>query len=195
MDAWQVYSDCARLAWAPGLGDSDGLGVILTALYAAATVLVAAVALRGPLVSAEPRRERWLWGLAAGALLLLAVNKQLDLQSFVTGTARCLAREQGWYDLRRSYQREAVLILIGIAAAGSVASLLLFRRTLGGSRLLLIGLAGLVTFVLIRAVSFHHMDQFLGRRLLSIRLHRLIETGSLVVVILAALRRLGRRPG
>lgn len=191
-DAWQVFGYCLRLSWAPGLHDTDGLGIVLSVLYAAATVLVAAVAIRGAFPGPDGPRQRWLWGLSAGALLLLTVNKQMDLQSLITDTGRCMARLQGWYDERRTIQREAVIALIALGAVVLVALPLVFRRALRGSLLLVAGLVALTVFVMIRAISFHDADHWLGTELASVKLHRLIEMLAIGLVLAAAIRRLRR---
>ena len=194
MYGWKIFADCASFAWSPGVGDPDLLGVVLTLLYATATFLVAVVAFRGKAVGPEAKRERWLWGIAAAVLLVLTLNKQLDLQNFITATGRCMSREQGWYGLRRAYQREVVMALLLFGAAVTATSVLVFRRILGRNGMLVLGMAGLMVFVLIRAVSFNHMELLLGDRLAAARSYRLIETVALLLVVAAGTTRLfGRR--
>jgi hypothetical protein len=56
-----------------------------------------------------------------------------------------------------------------------------------------IGVAFLVCFVLIRAASFHHVDEFLGWRGFSIPMNEVLELGGIGCILLAALWRLLRR--
>lgn len=194
MSGWEIFVGCARLVWSPGFGDTDQLGIFLTLLYATAAVLVAVVAFRGRVAGSEARLERRLWGIAAATLLVLALNKQLDLQNFITATGRCMSHEQGWYSLRRTYQREMVMGLLLFGVIATAVSVLAFRRILGRNWMLILGMSGLLAFVLIRAISFNHMDSLLGRQLAAARSYRLIETVALLVIIAASLVRLsGRR--
>lgn len=189
-DRWAILTTCAARRWAPGLGDPDALGLVFSLAYLTAGLLAARVAFgRRP----AQRRERWLWGLAAALLLVLAVNKQLDLQVFVTATLRCVARAEGWYGARRGLQAEATLALIVLAAVALPALAFVFRKVLRRNLLLLTGTVLLVVFVLIRAISFHHLDQFLHTDVLSVRLHRLIEGAALGLILLAGLMRLRQR--
>lgn len=181
------------LAWSPGLGDYDLLGLILTLLYATATLLVAVVAFRGRFSGSEARRERWLWEIAAATLLVLALNKQLDLQTFIITTGRCMSLEQGWYGLRQVYQLELVMGLLLFGATVTAVSVLVFGQVLCRNWMLVLGMAGLMVFVLIRAISINHLDALLGRQLTGARSYRLIETVALLLVIAASLLRLSGR--
>ena len=55
------------------------------------------------------------------------------------------------------------------------------------------GLALLLSFVLIRAASFHHMDQFLRFRLAGLKMNWILELGAISLVAMAAARH-RRRP-
>jgi hypothetical protein len=50
------------------------------------------------------------------------------------------------------------------------------------------GLAFLLTFVVVRAISFHHVDQFLGWQLAGVTMNRLLELTGIALVLAAALR-------
>ena len=81
--------DCAGQVWRVGLGDPDRLGLVLTAGYLLATLAMLAVVLSR---AATMPRERLLWGLATLAVLVLALNKQLDIQLILLQVGRCVAR-------------------------------------------------------------------------------------------------------
>ena len=53
----------------------------------------------------------------------------------------------------------------------------------------LVGGTGLVIFVVIRAASFHHVDEALGYRFSGLRLNWLVEMGPLLLIIASAWRR------
>jgi hypothetical protein len=60
----------------------------------------------------------------------------------------------------------------------------LFRRF----TLAFLGLFFLLTFIIIRAASFHHFDAFLGSRLSSVRLNWVLELSGISMILLAAFK-------
>jgi hypothetical protein len=185
----QTTLTCAFARWSPGLGDNHFVGWLTVAVYLAAGLASAAVALRLGRQGSEDR-ERRFWTIAAVLLLLLAVNKQLDLQSLLTVLARCHATLAGWYDVRRTYQIE---FIYAVAFGGLVVMFLLalgLRGALGRVWPALLGLAFVTCFVVIRAASFHHMDGLIGRVALGMRVNWLLELpGPLLVLAVALYRR------
>lgn len=63
----------------------------------------------------DARRLTRFWTVTAVAMVVLGVNKQLDLQTWLIEHARRAAFAEGWYDDRRRVQ--AVFVL-AVAAAG-----------------------------------------------------------------------------
>jgi hypothetical protein len=190
----QLYATCIAEAWAPGFGDRDLYGYAMTVVHLVAAGLAVTVALKGPFRSRAPRAERWLWGIGATVLVALAINKQLDLQSMLVAAARCVARGQGWYENRREYQTEVILGLVIAAAIIVPTMIFLLRKAVLGNLAFVLSMSALVAFVLIRAISFHHLDVVFGTDVLSFRLHRLIEVAALLTVILVASLRLRADP-
>ncbi|MFP8833735.1 hypothetical protein ACLIJR_05640 [Hydrogenophaga sp. XSHU_21] len=123
------------------------------------------------------------------ALLLLGINKQLDLQSAVTELGRIAASEGGWYDRRHQIQEAFIagLVLMGLTLFAVVLHLV--WRAPRATHVALAGAAGLSMFVVIRAASFHHVDALLGQSLGGIRMNWLLEMGGLAVIIAASLKR------
>ena len=70
----QLYTTCIAQAWAPGFGDRDTYGYVMTVVYLVAAVLAVTVAVRGPFRSASLRAERWIWGIGATVLVALALG-------------------------------------------------------------------------------------------------------------------------
>ena len=126
---------CAFAQWSPGLGDNHLMGWVTVLVYLLACVAAVFAARR--LVGPDPvmRRERRFWVITAVLMALLAINKQLDLQSLLTMVARCHAQLAGWYDVRRVVQ-EAFIYLV---AAGAVVSLGLLALLLRGPTRLAVG--------------------------------------------------------
>lgn len=182
MDRLGLWQTCAAQSWAPGWGDADIFGVVLTFLYATAALMTVSATVQVWLYGSA-RSSRWLWTLAAAYVTLLAINKQLDFQTFLTQTLRCVARAEGWYADRRSAQLAATM---GILAVMGVAGLTLVARARRGNGLMIAGLALLTTYVALRILSFHHMDTVLSTPLFGLGLARIIELTSLLVINYAA---------
>lgn len=163
------------------------------ALYAAAVLAVWRV-LRGWPVQGTPSfdKERWFWRLLVFGLLLLGINKQLDLQSAVTELGRISASEGGWYNRRQQVQEAFIagIALMGLTLFAMVLQLV--WRAPRATHVALAGTAGLFIFVVIRAASFHHVDAWLGQRVGGVRMNWLLEMGGLAIIIAASLKRLGR---
>ena len=58
--------------------------------------------------SATAGRERGFWVATAIVMVLLGINKQLDLQSDLTDLARTAAHSEGWYVWRRDVRAPLV---------------------------------------------------------------------------------------
>lgn len=173
-----------KIKWRPEIGDPSPMGWFTVFAYAAAALLAWRV---GTL-----RRDR-IW--RGGALLLaaLCVNKQFDLQSLFTDIGRELSHRGGWYERRRDFQKGFVLAVV--AGAGLLGSWFLwrFRAFLAGHKLLAAGLLFLLTFIVVRAISFHHFDLFLKFRIAGAKMNWVLELGGIALVAVAALAALRER--
>ncbi|MBM9595173.1 isopropylmalate isomerase [Roseitranquillus sediminis] len=194
MAEWSLVG-CALGRWSPGLGDPTAMGWVTVAAYALAALLALAAAARLPENAPARRTERLFWLVSAAALAVLAVNKQLDLQSFFTAYGRCVAWAQDWYDMRRTVQAGIVLALIAASALGGALALVLLRRTLRRTGIAAAGLIVIVAFVLVRAVGFHHVDALIGLRAGGARMNWILEIGGLGIFALGALGALRSRSG
>ncbi|MFN4192470.1 MAG: isopropylmalate isomerase [Tabrizicola sp.] len=185
---------CALTQWSPGLGDNHWMGWLTVAVYLLAAVVSGLAARRLAGAQGADGRERRFWIFAAGLMLALALNKQLDLQSLLTMIGRCHARLAGWYDLRRRVQ-EGFILVVAVGGLASLAMLAwLMRGILGRVWPALVGLGFVSGFVVVRAASFHHVDIALGSSLAGIRVNWLLELPGPVLVALVALRRRARLP-
>lgn len=120
-------------------------------------------------------------------------KQQLDLQSFITATGRCIAQLDGWYANRREVQGYFIISLIALSVAGALALASWMRSIFLENWLAFLGLFVTVTFILVRAVGFHHFDQFLDARLNEVRVNWVLELSGIFMVLLASLILLGRR--
>lgn len=178
--------------WRPGIGDPTVMGWLTVAGYFATAFLclrefVATKRLR------QGKEKTFFWGTLALLLLFLGVNKQLDLQTFLTLTGRRIAIAQGWYENRRIVQLFFVAV-VGIAGVLSVLAMRLLVRKHSDLRLPLAGFVVLLVFVIVRAASFHHIDQMINFRFGGVRMNWVLELGAISLVALGAAtvrRRLG----
>ena len=181
--------------WQPAIGDPTLMGWVTVVAYGA-TALLAFVSAR------TLRRDRArsaiegdlsrFWATLALFLLLLGINKQLDLQTLFTQLARDLALAQGWYEERRRYQLTFIGAVVVAGVLGTVGLAFALRRIAAQIWLALVGIGFLVSFVLVRAASFHHVDLLL--RAGHVRLNWVFELTGIGLIALAALRaRLAQR--
>jgi hypothetical protein len=131
----------------------------------------------------------------AALLVLLAINKPLDLHNLITDFGRQLARAGGWYENRRSVQ---MAFASAVAAAALLALLLIavrLRKPVGRYALALVGLWLLAVFIGLRVASFHHVDRWLGTRLRGVKLHWIVELLAIATITAGAIMPFRRRPG
>jgi hypothetical protein len=184
--------------WRPAIGDPTVVGWVTVFAYLLAAVLCWRAAARCRGSASRGRQEAPLsqpamqapaidlWTVLAAVFVLLAINKQLDLQSWLTEVGRAIARSEGWYEHRRTVQ---AVFVVALAAGGLVALLALAwltRRTWDSSKLAVVGATFIVIFVVIRAASFHHLDALLGWKVLNVPLEWGLEIGGIACVALAA---------
>lgn len=160
---------------------------IIVACYVAAALL----AFRASSMAAG--RERVLWVGTGLALILLGINKQLDLQSDLTLVMKIAAHREGWYDNWRRDVQGVFLLSMAVGAAGF--SILLWRWLRDASSSAKIAAAGiviLIAFIFARAASFHHMDYWVTLPIAGVRSGWWLELIGIAVIGAAALRSAGR---
>lgn len=176
--------------WELGIGDPTVMGWTTVAAYFGAMWLC----YRCKSTASDLLGIRF-WFYVSLVMALLGINKQLDLQTWFTQTGRDLALQYGWYGRRRLVQ----IIFIGwLVSVGLVlhARLWVWLKVLDRyARLASLGLVMLGIFVVVRAVSFHHVDELLGLRIENIKINALLELGGIGVVAWAAVARLRTSAG
>lgn len=130
------------------------------------------------------RRSCRAWVAIAVLLVLLGINKQLDLHVWLNAFGRQLATREGWYANRGIAQ---MVFFGGFATAVITVGLTLLWMARGSERSMagaLIGTMALATFMLIRAASFDVVD--LRTDLGGFALHRLLELFGLLLIGVSA---------
>lgn len=175
-----------NIRWRPEIGDPSFMGWFTVAAYALAAWFCWRAGRRaGHAAHAHPG-SRMMWWLVSALMVLLCVNKQLDLQSLFTDIGRIVAWKQGWYQDRREFQKWFV---VGVVAASGLVSLIVlarYHRFWREHPLLAAGLVFLITFIIVRAVSFHHVDAFLNSGPGGVRFNWILELTGIGLVTLAA---------
>lgn len=159
------------------------MGWLTVAFY----FLTAILSLRKAILLRKNQTDFRFWSILALFLLLLGINKQLDIQSFFTEIGRVISRKQGWYQDRRSVQFFFVLIF-GCFAFFTIACVWWVLRKKW--RIYLTPLCGflfLIAFIVIRAASFHHFDKFLNFRTFGARMNWVLELGGISILFFSTL--------
>jgi hypothetical protein len=177
-------------SWSPGIGDPTVGGWLTVVLYAVTAWMAFRVLKR------ERRQrivlsvnEKTIWRLMLAGMIVLGINKQLDLQSALTEIGRILAQEQGWYANRRQVQEAFIMaaLIVGLTTLSAMTLLVWSepRETVWACA----GATGLLVFLAIRAASFHRVDEMLGWPLAGLPMNWILEMGSLLAIVWHARRR------
>jgi hypothetical protein len=194
-----VLAEVADHRWHPGIGDPTFLGWFTVAAYAVAlhytwfaiaTTRQSARELeaRGLPAHRSERAVARFWLAVFALLFFLGINKQLDLQTWLTEALRDLSQREGWFEHRRMWQARFIkgMLLAGLASVALCAYFL--RHVLGRIRDTLVGLTVLGSFVLVRAAYFNHVLRRGGR------VHWMLELAGIALLTRAAYLE-ARRPG
>ncbi len=137
-----------------------------------------------------PARRAAVWLVIAAIMFGLGINKQFDFQTLLTEIGRDLARDGGWYHLRRHVQVAFIIVVLILGLAGLAAMLWLTRGNLRDLRLPLLGLTLVGMFVVIRATSFQKVDILIKMDFAGIRMNWLLELGGIAIIAAGAIVRL-----
>lgn len=176
--------------WEPGIGDPTVFGWVTVLAYGVAMLLC-----YGCYRKAVPGPARRFWLLMAFIMLALGVNKQLDLQTWLTQVGRDVALEHGWYARRRLVQVVFIVWLVLVALMVRTKLLQLVQGLDRHARGAAMGLLLLGVFVLVRAASFHHVDVLLGLSLEGLPVNAVLELGGIGMIAWAAFACWRSRPG
>ncbi len=160
---WTLAASDADGRWRLGLGDPTVWGWLITLAYFGV----------GAMCVTAWKREDWaflrggrglrprFWLLAGAAMLALGLNKQLDLQTLATSLGRGLAKSQGWYENRRLVQGVFVAIIAVVGLGAAIVGARWLRSAWKRYWPAWVGLVYLGVFIVVRAASFHHLDDVL----------------------------------
>lgn len=174
--------------WSPGIGDPDLISWLIVMLYALGTWQCYRIA---TMHSSKLRpREKAIWWTLAFGLLALGINKQLDLQTALIEIGRIYAEQQGWYEKRRQVQMYFTYGIAAFAGMVTISLLLLARQAPLATQLALAGITCLLSFIVIRAAEFNHINLSLDYVILGLKMKWIVEIIGICVIIANARQRL-----
>ena len=171
--------------WRPTIGDPSFMGWFTVGSYFACAILSFILTFTN---QHADRRSFLFWSMIGLLMVILGINKQLDLQSLFTEVGRQVARAEGWMDQRRIVQFWFI-VAFGTTALSGFLSFAIIRRDLFRKFMLAFtGLFFLLSFIVVRAASFHHFDQMLGFRFFGAKTNWLLELTGIYLIIGAGLK-------
>ena len=171
-----------------GPHDPTPWGWLIVGVYLLAAAFSVGAGLTRRRMLGGPARLEWFWYAFAIALVLLAINKQLDLQTELSHFGKSLAWEQGWYRDRQIVQTWFVRAVGAGAVAAGVALVVLYRRGSIQHWIAIAGFVALLAFIAVRAASLHDIDAILfTRRAADLNASRALELGGALVLAAAAI--------
>ena len=171
--------------WRPEIGDPSIMGWFTVASYFACAGVACLAAVR----NRERDSKAWaLWVTIAILMVALGINKQLDLQSLLTEIGRQIARAQGWFEMRRTVQFWFIVLFGTMSLTVYIWYIITFRSMIRRSWLAFCGLFFLMSFIVIRATSFHHVDMLIHYELEGVRMNWVFELSGIYMILLAGVR-------
>jgi hypothetical protein len=167
--------------WQASIGDPSPIGWITVAAYAVAALMAA----RNAAAARRTAVPTSFWIALTAVMVALGINKQLDLQSWFGEVGRDMARAEGWYEQRRVVQG-AFMVALAVGAVGVVAGARRYWAALWHEyRWVFIGITLLLMFIVIRAASFHHIDELIGIDVGATSLGRAFEIVGVLAIAVA----------
>jgi len=175
------------LRWRPQIGDPTLMGWLTVAAYGLAAVTAFLAARRAENAPGLALGSRASWLMICVLMTFLCLNKQLDLQSLFTDIGRVISWKYDWYEDRREFQKWFVTGVLVVSSLGALVFVIACRAFWKTHYLLFAGLFFLCTFIVVRAISFHHVDVVLRSELAGMRVNWMLELGGISLIWLAAL--------
>ena len=103
----------SAIGWHPTIGDPSFMGWFTVLAYFFAFCISLKVYLTGDRrFHRNPQKQKLLWLVLAVLMLLLCINKQLDLQTMFTATAKYYFLKNDMYQYRRHYQKLFIILIM-----------------------------------------------------------------------------------
>ena len=129
------------------------------------------------------------WLVIGVFLLLLCINKQLDLQTVFEASMKELAQSHGWYAQRRMMQS----VFIGLLSISLLTGLVVLRSVLAKAcqqhKAVCLGVLLLCVFIVLRAAAFNHLSFLNTQTYWGFNAHSLLELTALCVMFYGTFKR------
>ena len=134
-------------------------------------------------------RERAAWQLQSVLFIMLAANTAWHGLDRLVDLFREVAIDNGWYAQRRIAQSDLILTLFNIGAVATALGLYWVRTPPRLALLSLVSSLVLVTFIFVRAISLHAVDQVLFTKMFGVTLSSMIEVGGITIILVLVIFR------
>ncbi|MCF7976249.1 MAG: hypothetical protein K9N55_20695 [Phycisphaerae bacterium] len=188
---WQnVMADAIKGGyWSTNRGDPTVIGWSITVFYA-----VAALACLYCTGFCDSRRSvpislvyAWFWWMMLGLVVMMGINKQLDVQLLLADIGRAFTKHLGWYGQRKPVQ----IRVLAFGACVCLACLLevghKLKRAPKSTWLALFGILLLGVNVLIHLVSLHLIEGVLAYSLAGLSVGNGLEIVCILWILISAL--------
>lgn len=176
---------CAKSRWVLSAGDPTLMGWIITLAYFVLILSIIKLLFNLSVSNIYDRRRfTGFWIILLLIYSFFGLNKQLDLQTFLTATGRCMSRLEGWYEERRAFQLNVIMAGLAATTIFMIGFLIFFRTIIGRSLLAMLGVTCSMVFVVLRAASIHHVDQMFRIEFFNVKAHAIMEMSGIVLVFL-----------
>ncbi len=167
--------------WINQSGDTTFWSWVITFFYA--VTIITSLYYLYKLKGENTREKRFLWYCIVVFLIIMGINKQLDLQIFLTMSGRFIARHIGWFERRRIIQAYFTIGIILFFSSTGIYILYKIRTIIRQSLVELAGATTLLFFAVIRAASFNHIGFAVSFENHTIsRIHGLEMTGLVLIL-------------
>ena len=122
------------------------------------------------------------WLVIGLFLLLLCINKQLDLQTVFEASMKELAQSHGWYAQRKMMQVTFVALLSISLLTGLVVLRSVLAKACRQHKAVCLGVLLLCIFIVLRAAAFNHLSFLNTRTYWGFNAHSLLELIALCVM-------------
>jgi len=174
--------------WQAAFDDTAVLGLLITVLYFLAFAISVAVVLAHKALFARKRRvQRLFWWFIAAAMLFMAINKQLDLQTIFFSLAKSIFIALDLYDVRRGYQLLFALGFVLVVAFLLVSTFIRLLPVIKKHILAIFGLLFLGIYIVVRIFAVNRLGQAIDPLSQGIPVEYLFEFGGVFLIILNAI--------
>jgi len=175
--------------WRLGVGDPTFIGWLITVAYLITSFFCGIYAQRVDINSSvkQIRYHRVFWWGLAVVMLMMGINKQLDLQCLFIAIIKKMAMRQEWYARREIF---LIWFITGFTISGLILLIWLgwkLKRLWRQYGLALFGILLLITFVSVRVAPVHYLTRLPGWRLILGLINSVLELTGIGLIGIAAL--------